>query len=79
MIWIIKCHSVRHNLIISGKNTRKTVTGIICDLSASMRDNAGKHDIADEERAFLHTFVFECLPTSCRNWDNNSESDGGIW
>ncbi|VDI79716.1 Hypothetical predicted protein [Mytilus galloprovincialis] len=30
-------------------------------------------------KTFLHTFVFECLPTSCRNWDNNAESDGGIW
>lgn len=186
MIWIIECHSVRHILIISGRNTRKTVTGIICDLSASMRDNAGEHDITDEggawsrsvvhfiddlirnddlkgnsifaigigascrdstfdvlttieqfnnckntaqdlshnaivlkifdilekggarnirkwatvatvvksisqdmaslflnmlnsNKTFLHTFVFECLPTSCRNWDKNAESDGGIW
>ncbi|CAG2250990.1 unnamed protein product [Mytilus edulis] len=36
----------------------KTVTGIICDVSASMRDNAEEHDITDEGGAWSRSVVY---------------------
>ncbi|XP_071142937.1 uncharacterized protein [Mytilus edulis] len=60
------------------RNIRKWATSTIVERSVSYDLASLFLNMLGSDREFLYFFVHECLPSSCRDWDNNGGDDGGI-
>lgn len=60
------------------RNIRKWATSAIVEQSVSYDMASLFLTMLASDRDFLNFFVHECLPSSCRDWDNYGGNDGGF-
>lgn len=60
------------------RNIRKWATSTIVERSVSYDMASLFLNMLASDSEFLYFFVHECLPSSCRDWDDNGGDDGGI-